>query len=559
MKHDDLGSWLGERWLMEKAPARVVHLCHFSTLTFACLLMFAVLSSSPYALAQMDLPVRPAPKPRSTDHQVAPTKSFAPPVVKLKGRFHLRRLNEVLSLAPLGPVVASIAHATGPVTIGINPPNGPLLTLSAPGKGTAVARIHIQESHVHQADLRLALENVEASAVLGNEEAAVEVKSMRIRPQDLPYWNLPVDLVMRSTAGAGTLSFGGTATSAEGRITATFDGEAGMQDASGRARFELGPLAFTPDGLQPHQLVPALGASLTAVRGTVAANGTITWNGGTPTISGRLFLRGLSFVAAGVATENLSGTITLERIWPPQTPPGQVLTIGRIHPGLEASDGIVRFHLDDRGRLRIEQAAIGFSGGRLSLDPVTLDPAVNSQDIVIRAQGLDLQKVLDAANMEAASASGSVSGRIPVTLSRQGFLVKGATLAADAKGFLRYRPSVPPDALQQEDGNIALLSSVLTNFHYERFTVTLDGGNRNEWDSTVHLAGSNPDVLEGHPFILNVTLSVTPGEALVELGSEELSVGDTLPLYSALFGLGFLEWLGNTLTAIDDLIPSPNH
>jgi hypothetical protein len=99
----------------------------------------------------------------------------------------------------------------------------------------------------------------------------------------------------------------------------------------------------------------------------------------------------------------------------------------------------------------------------------------------------------------------------------------------------------------------------LKNFHYDRLTVTLDGDSGKEWHSTVHFAGNNPNLLDGQPLVLNVNLTVVPGQASVELGARKLEVGDTLPVYNALFGLGFLEWLGNSLRAIGSSVPRPDN
>jgi hypothetical protein len=523
--------------------------------SFIMILIALILPSC--AFARLDVPSPPPRKPQPASESIAVPGSVTAPLLALKARFHLLRKQDVTTVLPLAPVVASIKTTNAPVTIRIDNTAQPLLTLTARGNGPGTLQIRIPQAHVEQADLRLVVENIEADAALREEETAIEALSLRLRLLDLPYWKLPVDLVAKAAVAAGTLNFSGTTTSAAGRVVATFEGIAHLREATGQAQFELRRIAFGPGGLQPNELVPALRDSLTAVRGGIAASGTARWSGGEPVISGTLSLRNLSFAAVGVDVENLSGAIALERIWPPRTPPGQALTVDRIDPGLEVTDGTVRFQIDDHGRLRIEQAGIAFSGGRLSVEPVTIDPGADHHDIVFRAVGLDLQEVLDTANVEAASASGSVSGRIPVSLSRRGIAVNRATLAADAHGFLRYQPAVPPDALQQEDGGVALLRDALKNFHYDRFSITLDGGSSQEWHSTVHLAGNNPDVLEGHPFVLNVNLTVVPGEALVELGAQSLNVGDTLPLYNALFGLGFLEWLGNRLAGIDTLIPNP--
>lgn len=515
--------------------------------------------SASFAHAQLDVPRPPAQKPlRPPAESIATRLPQSTPVLALAGRFRLARKGEVTTVSQLVPTLASVQGPGAPLTFRINKAIKPLFTLIRPGNAPSVAHIRIPKVLIKRADLALALEDVEADATL-KAGAFIESAFLRGRLLNLPFWTHPIELRGEAALDTDQITFRGTTTSAAGRVVATFNGIARSQEAAGNAQVRLNRLAFALDGLQPQELVSFLGDDLTAVRGTLAASGTARWNGGNWAVGGTVSLEGLSFLFASVGVENLTGTVAFDRIWPPRTPPGQTLRVARIDTGLNANDGTIQFQIDDRGRLGVEHAAISFSGGRLLLEPVTLDPQANHYDIVFRADSLDLQAVLDAANVEAARASGRVSGRIPVRLSGRGVAVHQATLATDEQGVLSYRPATPPAALQQEDGGVKLLRDALENFHYDRLTITLDGDSGNEWNSSIHIAGKNPDLLDGQPFVLNVNLTVVPGQASVELGARTLDVGDTLPVYNALFGLGFLEWLGNSLRAIGTSVPSPDN
>jgi hypothetical protein len=440
----------------------------------------------------------------------------------------------------------------------INKTIDPLLTLIRSGTAPGIAHIRIPEALLQRADLALVLKDVEVDATL---EAGTVIESvlLRLRLLNPPFWTHPIDLLGEASFGTDNITFHGTTTSAAGHVVATFDAIARTQEAAGNAQVQLRQLTFAPDGLQPQELLPSLGDKLAAVSGTLEAQGAARWNRKSSAVSSRVSLEKFSFRFGSVGVENLTGGIAFDRLWPPRTPPGQTFTIARIDTGLRVTDGAIHFQIDDESRLRIEHAAFGFSGGRLSLEPVTLDPHADRYDIVFRADHLDLQEVLDAANVEAAHASGSVSGRIPVSVSHRGVAINQASLASDEQGVLSYQPAVPPAALQQEDGGVKLLRDALENFHYNRLTVTLDGDSGKEWHSTVHFAGNNPNLLGGQPLVLNVNLTVVPGQASLELGARTLDVGDTLPVYNALFGLGFLEWLGNSLRAIGSSVPRPDN
>jgi hypothetical protein len=473
----------------------------------------------------------------------------------LAGRFRLTRKGDVTTASPLVPTLVSVQGPGAPATLRIDKAIDPLLTLIRSGNAPGSAHIRIPKALIKRADLAIALEDTEAEVMFG-AEALVENASLRLRLLNLPFWTQPIELLGKAAVDTDKITFHGTTTSAAGRVVATFDGIARAQGAAGHAQIHLRELAFAPDGLQPHELVSFLSDDLTAVRGTVTASGTAQWNGRNLAVGGTLSLGELSFLFGSVEVENLTGAVVFDRLWPPRTPPGQILTVAQIDTGLHVTDGTIQFHIDDKGRLGIEHAAIGFSGGRLLLEPVTLDPQADHYGVVFRADNLDLQAVLDIANVDAARASGSVSGRIPVSLSRRGVAVNQATLATNEQGVLNYQPAVPPAALQQEDGGVKLLRDALENFHYDRLTITLDGESGNKWNSMIHIAGKNPDLSDGQPLVLNAHLTVMPGHASVELGGRTLNVGDTLPVYNALFGLGFLEWLGNSLRAIGASMPS---
>ena len=427
--------------------------------------------SASFAHAQLDVPRPPAQKPlRPPAESIATRLPQSTPVLALAGRFRLARKGEVTTVSQLVPTLASVQGPGAPLTFRINKAIKPLFTLIRPGNAPSVAHIRIPKVLIKRADLALALEDVEAEVMFG-AEALVENASLRLRLLDLPFWTQPIELLGEAAGDTNKITFRGTTTSAAGRVVATFDGVARAQEAAGNAQIHLRQVTFALDGLQPQELVPFLSDDLAAVRGTLTASGTAQWNsenlgnGRNLAVGGTVSLGELSFLFGSVGVENLTGAVVFDRLWPPRTPPGQILTVARIDTGLHVTNGTIQFHIDDMSRLSIEHAAIGFSGGRLLLEPVTLDPQADHHDIVFRADHLELQAVLDTANIDAARASGSVSGRIPVSLSRRGVAVNQATLATDEQGVLNYPPAVPPAALQQEDNGVKLLRDALENFH----------------------------------------------------------------------------------------------
>ena len=78
-------------------------------------------------------------------------------------------------------------------------------------------------------------------------------------------------------------------------------------------------------------------------------------------------------------------------------------------------------------------------------------------------------------------------------------------------GWIRYRPDA--DALgapQKQETNIVsaalgnVVSSALENLHYETLEVTLEGDTTSPVNVSIHVAGANPDYLDGYPVEFNL-------------------------------------------------------
>lgn len=171
------------------------------------------------------------------------------------------------------------------------------------------------------------------------------------------------------------------------------------------------------------------------------------------------------------------------------------------------TDAVVRFRIDERARLAIDEARIDLLGGRFSVGPTIVDPASDRQRTTVRLTGFDMETLLAVADIDGASATGRLSGEIPIVVSTDGFSVSDARLATDSTGVLRYAPAVPPPALQGGGEGVSLMLEALKNFHYDVVGVTVDGRSGDEWSVKLHIEGKNPDFMDAYPFVFNLNLS----------------------------------------------------
>lgn len=171
--------------------------------------------------------------------------------------------------------------------------------------------------------------------------------------------------------------------------------------------------------------------------------------------------------------------------------------------GMELSnlEGVVTLHNAD---WRLSDVSGELLDGHFRLDH--LSPLESG---TLRLEALDLATAVALMNQPDLSASGQLSGRLPVALEDGSPVVREGELRNDAPGVIRYRPAPDSDFLR---GNpqTALVGDTLSNFHYQRLEADVSYRANGDLLLFTHLQGRNPD-LESAPAIhlnLNVEQNV---------------------------------------------------
>ncbi len=287
----------------------------------------------------------------------------------------------------------------------------------------------------------------------------------------------------------------------------------------------LPPQAFSPDGLQPAALSPLLNM-LEQVGGQAEAVANLTFDGGQLTSGARLSLDGLSFRAAGVQVDGITGSLNLESLLPPGTPPGQRLTIARIDAGLPLEDISLAFGVSSRPgqepTLKIDRFAGSLAGGEIAIADATFRPGQSGETVPVRITDLDLRRFLDGLNIQGLSGEGVVSGTLPVSTTDGGVAVQDGRLAAQGTGIIRYQSEAADAALAGQASQVDLVLQALKDFRYELLSIGINAGSDGEAALAIRMEGHNPDVLEGRPlhFNINVSGNMAPLITALQLGRE---------------------------------------
>jgi Dicarboxylate transport len=289
------------------------------------------------------------------------------------------------------------------------------------------------------------------------------------------------------------------------RLVLRLAGHHDFATGTGAAQVSLAPLDFAPGKLEPGQLFPVLGTRLSETRGHVEASGKLAWRGHGLGSSLDLVVRDFSTATEYAAVEGLETAVHLVSLAPPATAPDQELRVARIQAGFPLEHLEVRFQLEPEGVLRVASARAELLGGSVRTEGA-LDPTRDANRFVLDVTGADLARLVSQLEIETLSATGTLGGRIPVILRRDGAAVEDGHLDASAEGgVIRYRPGAEGPLPAQAQG-VDLLLQALRDFRYQALGITLAGELAGELDIGVHLLGSNPEFYEGHPVEFNLNL-----------------------------------------------------
>jgi len=296
-----------------------------------------------------------------------------------------------------------------------------------------------------------------------------------------------------------------------------------LVDASADAVVNVGPLLFGKTGLQPQKIIPALKGVITNVVGSVAGEGRIAWRDGKLRGSATVQLNevGLSTVAARI--DNVSGTVEFAGLVPPMTAPEQTVTVGSIDAGFQLNNGTVGFAINENGSVQIERAVWPFAGGSIFLSSGLIEPGAATQELVLDVEDVDLASLIGLLNLNGVSGTGQVSGRVPVTIRDGNPIITGGQLSTSGPGQLAY---IGEGTGAIQEGQSALLFQALENFQYTGLTLSLDGNAQDRLTVKLNLAGANPELYDGYPFVININTEASFAELLrsATLGTNAIDI-----------------------------------
>ena len=278
-------------------------------------------------------------------------------------------------------------------------------------------------------------------------------------------------------------------------------------DGRGTADVTIRDLRFAPGRLQPQDLVPALKGKISLVEGAIDADLDVVFGGGqAPSGTGTLDLKGLSLGTAPGPVSGLRGTVQLTSLFPVVTAPNQELSVELFDPGFPLRDGVFRYALVDGG-IDVTRAVWPLGEGRVSIDPFTWRYTAEENRVTLRVAGVEVGEFLDDIGDGRLSATGELTGAIPVVVRGLDVLVEGGRLEVVDGGYIRYQPPPGQDISERVPNRFAADAlKALENFRYDALFAEINGPLGGEVKLGMEFTGTNEDVLFGVPFAFDVSV-----------------------------------------------------
>lgn len=290
-----------------------------------------------------------------------------------------------------------------------------------------------------------------------------------------------------------------------------------LSTGEGHALLDVPGLTFGP-GLQPDEITRLTEGVIALVRGTIQGQGRIDWHaGGTIASTGDFSTASLDLAAPFGPVTGMSGNVHFSDLLGLATPPGQVITVKSINPGILVENGVIRYQLLPKQLVRIERGEWPFMGGRLILHETVLNfGRPSAKRLTFEVVGLDAHTFVQTLGFKELDASGTFDGVLPMIFDESGGRIVGGRLDSRPGGGVLAYNGVVNKADLGTMGNIAF--NALRDLRFKSMIIRLDGDLAGEFTSRLAIDGLGigqtnqtqriiRNLLAKIPLKLNVTIS----------------------------------------------------
>lgn len=288
-------------------------------------------------------------------------------------------------------------------------------------------------------------------------------------------------------------------------IKSTYD----LAKEQGTVALSLSQISFSDDGITLADLLQDAPADI-KLNGAIGADLILDLKGSDFDGSGQVRMVDLTVEQEGVRLVGINGDLQLDHLNPLQTAPAQKITASLLDAGVAITEPSLTFsviQINQQPVLKIDRMVMELFGGGAEIRDTVIDPFAETNKLDVLLSSLSLKELLSLGDLEDVAASGSVRGKIPLEFDGETLIVTNGILEAEGPGILTVRSDAARQALSSGGAQTKLLFDVLENFNYSELSLAISKPASGEDLVTLHTKGTNPDVENNRPVILNVNLS----------------------------------------------------
>lgn len=245
--------------------------------------------------------------------------------------------------------------------------------------------------------------------------------------------------------------------------------------------------------------------------GSLSAHASVRLPDTGPSLEGKIIASGMSGIVDRMAWTGLNGTLELsmEDALIART---SELQLAQLNPGVPLGPvsitGSYRAPLQalTKGAISLVRGRAGFLGGEARVKPGEWSLADLPLTVPVWLNDIQVDRLMTVYPAEGLAGSGTLQGEVPLVISREGVQVAGGNIRAMAPGGTLKLPADRLQALARNNETMDLVVRALQNFNYSVLNSTIDYDQEGTLNLGLRLEGSNPQVRDGHPIVVNINL-----------------------------------------------------
>lgn len=399
------------------------------------------------------------------------------------------------------PVLISIEANTNTLTL-----TAPSSTLTLPairmddtltGVVTSIRRLHLSQP--------LSASAIDPAALYAQAEITVRQLSTNLVATNLQ----PMQLDQHLTWAQGTVHATGSLTHGNQRLLHN-DLQHDVKPGAGRGTLTVPTIDFNDSAGKLSDLWSPMPWRADILAGTASAHARLDWRIGpnTAVITGpvQVNLNNLSGYVNDIAFLRLSADFAAELMpdWRLRSTRATQLSLDSLDAGIELADIRSNLRIDaSAGSVLLTDTSLNVFGGTVSSERLDYHLQDNDSRFDIVIDRIDLNQVLSMSAYQAVSASGLVSGQLPVRLQGLTPSISDGTLSAlPPGGTIRYDSGTAAGSQRLE-----LVYQALQHYRFNLMEARVNYQESGELDLAIRMEGTSPELNGGQRINLNLNIN----------------------------------------------------